>query len=69
MPLLTPLILVGYAYSMPTEGSYLVVNKVLIELAALVVLLAFPTGRLVGLDRLIFWKSNPETQALEQAHA
>lgn len=60
---------VGYAYSMPAEGSYLIVNKVLIELAALVVLLAFPTGRLIGLDRLIFWKSNPETQALEQAHA
>jgi thiosulfate dehydrogenase [quinone] large subunit len=43
---------VGYAYSMPTEGSYLIVNKVLIELAALVVLLAFPTGRIIGLDRL-----------------
>lgn len=60
---------VGYVYSMPTEGSYLFVNKVLIELAALVVLLAFPTGRRVGLDRLIFWKSKSETQALEQAHA
>jgi len=60
---------VGYAYSMPAEGSYLIVNKVLIELAALLVTLAFPTGRLVGLDRLIFWKSNPGTQALEQAHA
>ncbi len=60
---------VGYTYSMPTEGSYLIVNKVLIELAALVVTLAFPTGRLVGLDRLIFWKSNPEIKALEEAHA
>jgi thiosulfate dehydrogenase [quinone] large subunit len=60
---------VGYVYSMPTEGSYLIVNKVLLELAALVVLLAFPTGRLFGLDRLIFWKSRPETQAPEQAHA
>ena len=60
---------VGYVYSMPAEGSYLIVNKVLIELTALMVTLAFPTGRRVGLDRLIFWKSNSETQALEQAHA
>jgi thiosulfate dehydrogenase [quinone] large subunit len=44
---------VGYVYSMPTEGSYLIVNKVLIELAALVVLLAFPTSRMIGLDRLL----------------
>lgn len=43
----------GYAYSLPQEGSYLIVNKTLIEAAALWVLLAFPTGRLVGLDRLI----------------
>jgi thiosulfate dehydrogenase [quinone] large subunit len=42
----------GLAYSIPTEGSYLIVNKVLVELAALLVLLAFPTSRQVGLDRL-----------------
>jgi len=47
---------VGLSYAMPTEGSYLVVNKVLIEAAALLVLLAFPTGRLVGLDGLVFRK-------------
>jgi thiosulfate dehydrogenase (quinone) large subunit len=40
----------GLTYSMPAEGSYLIVNKVMIELAALVVLLAFPTGRTWGLD-------------------
>jgi thiosulfate dehydrogenase [quinone] large subunit len=44
----------GLEYSMPAEGSYLVVNKVLIELAALVVVLAFPTSRRYGLDRLLF---------------
>lgn len=44
----------GLEYSMPAEGSYLIVNKVLIELAALVVLLAFPTSRRYGLDRLVF---------------
>ena len=43
----------GLSYAMPAEGSYLIVNKVLIELAALVVLLAFPTGRWLGLDRLV----------------
>ncbi len=47
---------VGYVYSMPTEGSYMIVNKTLIELTALVVLLAYPTSTLIGLDRLIFWK-------------
>lgn len=57
---------VGYVYSMPAEGSYLIVNKVLIEAAALFVLLAFPTGRIVGLDRLIFWKSDPEYKAPKQ---
>lgn len=35
------------------EGAYLIVNKNLIELAAVLVLLAFPTGRMAGLDRLI----------------
>ena len=44
----------GMEYSMPAEGAYLVVNKVMVELAALVVLLAFPTSRRYGLDRLIF---------------
>jgi thiosulfate dehydrogenase (quinone) large subunit len=42
--------LTGLSYPMPMEGSYLIVNKVLIELAALVVLLGFPTGRTWGLD-------------------
>ncbi len=44
----------GLEYAMPAEGSYLVVNKVLVELAALVVVLAFPTSRRYGLDRLVF---------------
>ena len=42
----------GYTYPMPAEGSYLIVNKVLIELAALLVLLAYPTERTFGLDRI-----------------
>ena len=44
---------IGLTYAMPSEGSYLIVNKVLIELVALVVLLAFPTGRVVGIDRIL----------------
>jgi len=40
----------GYQYSMPTEGSYLIVNKTLIEAAALFVLAFFPTGEKIGLD-------------------
>ena len=34
------------------EGTYLLVSKNLFELAAVVVLLAFGTGRLAGLDLL-----------------
>lgn len=49
----------GMSYPMPAEGSYLIVNKVLIELAALVVVLAFPTGQIVGLDRLFVMKRQP----------
>jgi len=46
----------GLEYSIPTEGSYLIVNKTLVELAALLVIVAFPTSNQVGLDRLIFRK-------------
>jgi thiosulfate dehydrogenase [quinone] large subunit len=47
---------VGLSYAMPTEGSYLVVNKILIEAGAMFVLLVFPTGHVFGLDRLIPWR-------------
>lgn len=46
--------LIGFKSSMPAEGSYLIVNKNLVELASLLVLSFFPTGRVAGLDRLIF---------------
>ena len=35
-----------------TEGTYLIVNKTLIEAVAVIVLLAFDTGRIAGLDLL-----------------
>ena len=44
----------GLSYSVPMEGAYLIVNRTLIEAAALAVLWYFPTGRIIGLDRLIF---------------
>ncbi len=44
---------VGYFYSLPTEGSYLIVNKNLVELAALLVILVTGSGRAAGLDRII----------------
>lgn len=45
---------VGLNYALPREGSYFIVDKVMIEFFALVVLSLFPTGRVIGLDRLIF---------------
>ena len=45
---------VGLRYSVPGEGSYLIVNKNLIELIALAVLFVFPSGRYLGIDRIIF---------------
>ena len=44
---------VGYFYSIPTEGSYLVVNKNLVEAAALAVVLVTGSGLVAGLDRII----------------
>jgi len=44
---------VGYFYSIPAEGSYLIVNKNLVELAALAVILVTGSGRAAGVDRII----------------
>ena len=51
---------IGYTYTTPVEGSYLIVSKNLIEMCALFVLTIFPTGTIIGLDRLIFLKKKPE---------
>jgi thiosulfate dehydrogenase (quinone) large subunit len=42
--------LIGLEYTVPTEGSYLVVSKTLIEAMALVALAVFPSGSFAGLD-------------------
>jgi thiosulfate dehydrogenase [quinone] large subunit len=43
----------GLEYIMPQEGNYLIVNKTLIEVLSLAVLYVFPTGHIIGLDRII----------------
>ena len=45
--------LIGYFYTIPSEGSYLIVNKNLVEAAALVVILLTGSGRFAGLDRIV----------------
>lgn len=49
---------VGLRYSAPSEGSYLIVNKVLVELMAMATLFVFPTNKEFGLDKYIFGKKN-----------
>jgi thiosulfate dehydrogenase [quinone] large subunit len=44
---------VGYFYSIPSEGSYLVVNKNLVEVSALAVVYASRSGLFAGIDRII----------------
>ncbi len=44
---------VGYFYSLPSEGSYLIVNKQLVELGALLVIMLTGSGRFAGLDRIV----------------
>jgi len=44
----------GFRYAAPSEGSYLVVNKNLVELISLAALFVFPSSRYIGIDRLIF---------------
>ena len=46
--------LLGLEYSKPGEGSYLIVNKNLIEACALWIVYSFPTSHVIGLDRLLF---------------
>jgi thiosulfate dehydrogenase [quinone] large subunit len=54
--------LVGIEYSLPAEGSYLIVSKTLIEAAALLVLAVFSTGSVFGLDIFVsrYTKSKKE---------
>lgn len=54
----------GLYYSIPMEGDYLVVNKNIVELAALLVIAVTSTGRFAGVDRLLshwFRKRSPKS--------
>lgn len=44
---------IGYFYSLPSEGSYLIINKNLVEAAALLVVLALHGGRYFGVDQIL----------------
>ncbi len=50
------------------EGTYLLVNKNLIEACAVVVLFAFRTGSIAGLDRL-WMRSQPARASMKEAAA
>jgi thiosulfate dehydrogenase [quinone] large subunit len=49
--------LLGLEYGKPNEGSYLIVNKNLIEACALWIVYVFPTSNTIGLDRLMLKSS------------
>jgi len=43
----------GIEYLFPSDGSYFIINKTLVELFALLVIFAFPTSHIFGLQRMI----------------
>ena len=56
--------LTGIEYSLPTDGNNLVVDKTLIEAVALLVLALFPTGKLFGIDSLI-WRGKNKGETIK----
>lgn len=50
--------LTGLKYALPTEGNYLVIDKVFIEFLTMWILALIPTGSIIGLDRLIYKKNH-----------
>lgn len=52
----------GIEINAPTEGSYVIVNKNLIELFALMTVMAFPTAKSYGIERF-FVKTTAATAA------
>jgi thiosulfate dehydrogenase [quinone] large subunit len=50
----------GLGINPHVEGSYWIVNKNLIEMAALFVLYMFPSGHITGIDKFIFRKNTNE---------
>jgi len=51
----------GLAFDLPVEGSYWIVNKNLVEIAALLVLYLFPSSHITGIDMYLTRKKiSPE---------
>jgi thiosulfate dehydrogenase (quinone) large subunit len=56
--------IIGVKYALPSEGSYLWVNKNLIEIFAMAVLLVFPASKAIGLDRFLWnWRNDRKISA------
>jgi thiosulfate dehydrogenase [quinone] large subunit len=54
--------LVGYEYTLPSDGSNLVINRTLIEAVALFGLALFPTNKVFGLDYFISFRQKGTLQ-------
>jgi thiosulfate dehydrogenase [quinone] large subunit len=48
--------LIMFSYALPSEGSYFIVDKIMIEFIALGVLYAFRSEWIVGIDRILIRK-------------
>ena len=45
--------ILGVRYAMPMEGSYLWIDKNIVEMAALFITFALPTSQIIGIDRFL----------------
>jgi len=52
----------GLGINAHVEGSYWIVNKILIEIAALLVLYLFPSSHITGIDKFVFRKTETKTK-------
>jgi thiosulfate dehydrogenase [quinone] large subunit len=57
---------IGLKYAVPSDGSYLVVNKMVLQALSLFVVLVFPTWREYGLDRWIFGRKSAVSKNFSQ---
>ncbi len=58
---------VGIDFGLPAEGNYVIVNKNLVEIFALLAIVFFPAGWQWGLDRLIFGRGEAAAEDGTQA--
>ena len=55
---------IGKDFGVITEGNYLIVNKTLIELFAMLIFLVIPTSKYIGIDKFIFRIKEPKIMPL-----